>query len=481
MTTARGRESNRLGKRIPMPGSKNDGCREFMRSQHLLRRDVLRAGGLGLLGLPLCRLLADDLTSPLPARAKSVIFYHHYGAPSHIDTFDPKPDAPVEVRGEFATIASSAPGFCVTEIMPQIAKVCDRLAVIRSMNHRTANHNPGVYLAITGRTSTRDQVQVGATPDDWPSYGAVLDRFTRSDGVLPTSVQLPHYAFDQVYRCPGQTGGLLGSAYDPLVVARDPSQADFHVEELDLHVTVDQLANRSSLLADIDRQRAALDWLATSDDWSAHRDRGFSLLTSPRAQQAFDLARESDAMRDRYGRTKSGQSLLLARRLVEAGVRFVTVFSGSNPGDGWDTHSDNFNRLKKSLMPGEDQAFSALIEDLDARGLLDQTLVVWSGEFGRKPHIGRPNPAVNNIGPGGRDHWPACYSLVLAGAGVKRGFVYSQSDRIGEYPKSSLHTPGDMAATIFWALGLDPHAPMHDRLGRPIPLADGDPITGLFS
>ncbi|MGH7134295.1 MAG: DUF1501 domain-containing protein, partial [Pirellulales bacterium] len=181
-----------------------------------------------------------------------------------------------------------------------------------------------------------------------------------------------------------------------------------------------------------------------------------------------------------YGRHKTGQSLLLARRLVEAGVRFVTVFSGSNPGDGWDTHTDNFRRLRDRLMPPEDQGFAALIEDLDQRGLLADTLVVWSGEFGRKPHIGRPNPAVNNIGPGGRDHWPQCYSLVLAGAGVKRGFVYSESNRIGEYPRSNPHSPGDLAATIFWALGLDPHTEMRDRLGRPFPLAEGEPITGLF-
>jgi hypothetical protein len=204
------------------------------------------------------------------------------------------------------------------------------------------------------------------------------------------------------------------------------------------------------------------------------------MLTSPRARQAFDLSRESDVVRDRYGRHKTGQTLLLGRRLIEAGVRFVTCFSGSNPGDGWDTHSDNFGRMKKHLMPPEDQAFSALIEDLDQRGLLAETLVIWSGEFGRKPHIGKPNPAVNNIGPGGRDHWPACYSLVFAGAGVQRGFVYSDSDRHGEYPRSRPHSPGDLAATIFWALGINPAAEVHDQVGRPFRLADGEPITGLF-
>ena len=444
------------------------------------RRALLQAGGLGMLGVSLSQLLAAEARVTHKPRAKSVIFYHHYGAPSHIDTFDSKPNAPAEIRGEFGTIDSSAPGFRVGEIMPRIARVCDRLAVVRSMNHKTANHNPGVYLAITGRTSVRDQVQVGATQDDWPHYGAVLSKLAPGSGGIPDAVQLPHHAYDQVFRCPGQTGGLLGSAFDPLVITRDPNEAGFRLTEFDLSVSGHQLEDRRRLLSLIDRQASSVEKAAPFSQWDSFHDRAISLLTSPHTRQAFDLSQEPDQIRNWYGRHKTGQSLLLARRLVEAGVRFVTVFSGSNPGDGWDTHTDNFNRLKQHLMPPEDQGFAALIEDLDQRGLLADTLVVWSGEFGRKPHIGRPNPVVNNIGPGGRDHWPQCYSLVLAGAGVKRGFVYSESDRIGEYPVSSPHSPGDMAATVFWALGLDPHTHIHDRNGRPFPLADGDPIEGLF-
>lgn len=451
-----------------------------MTNAHNVRRDILRAGMLGLSGWPFAALSANTSAHSAAVRAKSVIFYHHYGAPSHIDTFDPKPLAPAEIRGEFATIETSAPGFYVTDIMPRIAKICDRLAVVKTMSHKTANHNPGVYLAITGRTSIRDQVQVGATPDDWPAYGAVLDKFSPSGDSLPTAVQLPHYAFDQVFRCPGQTGGLLGSSYDPLVITRDPNAADYRVEEFDLRVTSHQLADRRSLLTTLDRQVARLDLLPSVEQWDSHRQRALSMLTSTKAKEAFDISREPHEMRQRYGLNKSGQSLLLARRLVEAGVRFVTVFSGSNPGDGWDTHVDNFNRLKNSLMPAEDQAFAALIEDLDARGLLADTLVVWSGEFGRKPHIGRPNPAVNNIGPGGRDHWPACYSLVLAGAGIKRGYLHGESDAIGEYPRGNPQSPGDLAATLFWSQDLDPHTHMHDAFGRPYPLADGEPMTELF-
>ncbi len=454
------------------------GCPEFRRTT---RRDLLRVGSLGLVGLSLPKLLAASETVGIKPRAKSVLFYHHYGAPSHIDSFDPKPDAPAEVRGEFGTIPTSAPGFYVSDIMPRIAHVCDRLSVVRTMNHRTSNHNPAVYLAITGRTSERDQVQVGATSNDWPHYGAVLAKLAPGSGTLPVSVQVPHRAYDQVYTCPGQTGGMLGSKYDPLIVQRDPSQPNFQVEELSLRVDPHRLLDRRRLLAAIDGQIRGLEQDAAVHARDQFYERSFSLLSSPDAKRAFDLSQESDKLRDRYGRHKSGQSLLLARRLIEAGVTLVTCFSGSNPGDGWDTHSDNFNRMKNKLMPPEDQAFSALIEDMDQRGLLEDTLVVWSGEFGRKPQIGKPNPLTNNIGPGGRDHWTYTYSLVLAGAGVKRGCVYSDSDRIGANPAGPAHTPGDLAATIFWALGLDPATNIHDRLGRPFKLAEGQPIAGIFT
>ena len=454
------------------------GCREFRRFD---RRELLRIGSLGLAGLSLPRLLAAAENSGIKPRAKSILFYHHYGAPSHIDTFDPKPDAPLEVRGDFKTIATSAPGMYVTDVMPRIAKICDRLSVVRTMHHRTSNHNPAVYLAITGRTSEQDQVQVGATANDWPHYGAVLARLAPGKATMPVSVQVPHRAYDQIYTCPGQTGGLLGSRYDPLVIQRNPNDPDFRVDELSLRVEAGRLDDRRRLLAAIDGQIRHLEQDAAIESRGQFYERSFALLSSPDAKRAFDLSQEDDKLRDRYGRTKSGQSLLLARRLIEAGVRFVTCFSGSNPGDAWDTHKDNFTQLKEQLMPHEDPAFATLIEDMDSRGLLDETLVVWSGEFGRKPQIGKPNPLTNNIGPGGRDHWPFCYSLVLAGAGVKRGYVYGQSDRIGAYPVGNAHAPADLAATLFWALGLDPASEIHDRLGRPFKLAEGKPISGIFA
>jgi hypothetical protein len=273
---------------------------------------------------------------------------------------------------------------------------------------------------------------------------------------------------------------MLGSQYDPLIVQRNPNDRDFQVDELSLRVDSTRLGDRRQLLAAIDGQIRHLEDDALVNARGQYYERSFALLSSADAKQAFDLAEEDDKLRDRYGRTKSGQSLLLSRRLIEAGVRFVTCFSGSNPGDGWDTHADNFNKLKKKLMPEEDQAFAALIEDLDQRGLLDETLVVWSGEFGRKPQIGVPNPLTNNIGPGGRDHWPYCYTLALAGAGIKGGFVLGGSDRIGANPVGEAYAPADLAATIFWALGLDPATHIHDRLGRPFKLADGKPIAALF-
>jgi hypothetical protein len=442
------------------------------------RRDLLRIGTLGALALP--ELLRNEARA---ARAKtkvrSVILIQHYGAPSHIDLWDPKPDAPADIRGEFSTIATSLPGYRVTEIMPRVAKWCHRLTLVRAMTHRTANHNPGTYQAITGHTPERDIVQVGASPNDWPAYGSVMARFLKDRSAVPPFVQLPHHAFDQVYRCPGQGGGWLGRKYDPFVALGDPSSPDYRFElSLPAGLTQDRLEDRRSLLRSVEKQARGLD-SAASGAMSVYQERAFSILTSSQTRKAFDLSAEPTRVRERYGNNKVGQSYLLSRRLVEAGVRFVTCFNGSNPGDGWDTHDDNFNRLKKTLVPPDDQAFSALLEDLDARGLLDTTLVVWAGEFGRKPEIARAGSTF--VGKAGRDHWPQCYTIALAGGGTKEGFLYGSSDRIAKYPKEKPTTPADLAATLYWATGIDPHAELPDLLGRPLQLTQGTPVTDLFS
>ena len=272
----------------------------------------------------------------------------------------------------------------------------------------------------------------------------------------------------------------LGKKHDPLIVLGDPSHPNYRVDELSLpaEMSAARLDDRKALLANLDRQARRKE-ASVSAGVDAFYQRAFSILTSAETRRAFDLRAEPERLRDRYGRNKVGQSYLLARRLIEAGVRFVTCWNGSNPGDGWDTHADNFNLLKKFLMPPDDQAFSALIEDLQSRGLLDTTLVIWAGEFGRKPEIAKAGATF--VGAAGRDHWPQCYTVVLAGGGVKEGFLYGSSDRFAKYPQDRPTSPADFAATLYWSLGIDPHADISDQLNRPLKLTTGTPATELFS
>jgi hypothetical protein len=445
------------------------------------RRWFLKIGGLGAAGIGLAELLRRQsrAASSRPP-VLSVILLQHYGAPSHIDLWDPKPNAPVEIRGEFKTIATSLPGYRVTEIMPRIAGICHKLALVRSMTHRIANHNPATYLAITGHTPERDVVQVPATGSDWPAFGSALARFRPPAGSdVPPFVQIPHIAYDQVYKCPGQWGGLLGKRYDPLIVVGDPSASSYRVDELSVpaDMSMGRLENRHTLLEVLDEQIRQKESAITGRGLDAFYERAFAILTSPQTKRAFDLSAEPSRVRDRYGRNKVGQCYLLARRLVEAGVRFVTCFNGSDPAHGWDTHADNFRQLKNTLMPPDDLAFSALIEDLDGRGLLDSTLVIWAGEFGRKPEVAKAG--MTFVGTAGRDHWPMCYTVVLAGGGMKPGFLYGSSDRFAAYPQEKPVTPADFAATLYAALGISPQAEFRDAIGRPLPLTTGTPMTEL--
>jgi hypothetical protein len=447
------------------------------------RRDLLRIGTLGGVGLGLAGLLRGE-AGGRPARKrgpKAVILIQHYGAPSHIDLWDPKPHAPAEIRGEFGTIPTSLPGYRVTEIMPRISRLAHKLTLVRSMTHHTANHNPATYQAITGHTPERDIVQVPAGPTDWPAYGSAMMKFRPLPGKVPPFVQIPHVAFDQVYKCPGQWAGMLGKRYDPLIVVGDPSAPDFRADELHLpaDVSAERLDDRRSLLRTLDGQLRKKEARAAYRGVDAFYERAFAILASPQTKRAFDLGREDPRTRDRYGRDKVGQSYLLARRLVEAGVRFVTCFNGSNPGDGWDTHADNFTRLKNNLMPPDDRAFAALLEDLQERGLWESTLVIWAGEFGRKPEIAKKGATF--VGAGGRDHWPQCYTIALAGGGARAGYLHGSSDRFAAYPQEKPATPADLAATLYQTLGIDPHAKIHDQAGRPVALTTGKPIAELFA
>ena len=415
----------------------------------LSRRQLLRAGALGSLGLTLPALLRVEASGALvtdaqtagkagrPIRSCILVFY--YGGPSHIDTLDMKPNAPAEIRGQFGSIATSVPGTRICEHLPQTARVMEHLAIVRSMHHPMTNHNAAAFTALCGRDPLKGDLELLSNDrNDPPCYGAILSATMRQRPGLPTFVAIPHVMYN-VVQLPGQVPGFLGSAHGPFQVNADPSAPDFQMGELELpsDLPLHRLDDRASLLSLLDQQRKtayaraeaavkagggmaskgdATVKRATSspDPCDVYTEKAFRLLHSPAVRQAFDLGAEDPKLRDRYGRNKLGQSVLLARRLVEAGVRFITVYDGQYNGQtaNWDSHENVFGRLKNDLAPPADQAFATLITDLNNRGLLGETLVIAMGEFGRTPKIN---------GNAGRDHWPNCYSIILAGGGVRGG------------------------------------------------------------
>ena len=401
----------------------------------------------------------------------------HYGGPSHIDTWDMKPNAPAEIRGEYKPIATSVPGRIVCEHLPLMAQLVEKVAVIRSMHHPMTNHNSAVYEALVGRLPNGgdNDVLPADRASDCPSYGSVLS-YLAEHGEFPrprlplTHVALPHILHN-VVDLAGQNAGFLGSRYDPLQVTSDPSDASFRVNALRLprDISANRLSSRRILLDRLNAQN----FDSGDPRIRAYREQAFQLLQSKAVHRAFDIHAESPRMRDRYGRHKFGQSMLLARRLVEAGVPFVNVNDKRINGQlaNWDSHATIFPRHKE-LLPVMDQGLSALIQDLDERGLLESTLVVSMGEFGRTPKINRN---------AGRDHWPQCYHALLSGGGVEGGSTYGTSDRIGAHPNESPVTPSDLAATLFWRFGIDPNHEIHDMFGRPFRLATGRPLRSLFS
>jgi hypothetical protein len=417
----------------------------------------------------------------LTGRAKHIILLHQFGGPSHIDTFDMKPDAPSAIRGEFRPIATNQPGLTITEHLPRFATVLDRFAQIRSVHHTMRNHNSATYYSLTGHAPPLDDIRLRDTPDLYPAYGSTVARFRPAeDASIPSSVAFPHVLRDGSVT-PGQHSSFLGKRFDPFFVGQDPNRSDFRLPELTLPagLPLERLEDRRGLQRLIDGQTDLLSWSETAQGLDSFYSRALTMLASPRVKQAFDLSGEPPRLRDDYGRTTFGQCCLLARRLVEAGVRFVSVyfapFIGGGNG-GWDTHGDNFNQLKKRLLPVTDRAVPTLIRDLAARGLLDETLVVWMGEFGRTPRVMN----TKQFGPDGRDHWPMCYTVLMAGGGTTPGAIHGASDRIGAYPATDPVSPDDVAATMFWALGLDSTTEFRDTLDRPLPIAAGRPITSIF-
>jgi hypothetical protein len=396
-----------------------------------------------------------------------------WGGPSQLDTWDLKPDAPAEVRGEFRPIATRVPGVSISEHFPRLARLADRYAIVRSLTHDDPAHLSSVHHLMTGHHAPK--VKSDADPPsrrDSPAVGSALARLRPTGLALPPCVTMPWIVSHPAApggKAPGQNAGWLGPAYDPFLLTADPAAPNFAVPQLNrpAELTSERLEARRELLASLDARATS------ADGFSSSLQRALDLLTSDAARRAFDIAQEPAVLRDRYGRHTHGQCLLLARRLIEAGVRLVCVNWHFDGQFFWDTHQNNFNGLKHRLMPPADQGLSALLEDLAQRSLLDETLVVWVGEFGRSPRINRGNA--------GREHHPGCYSAVLAGGGVRGGQVYGRSDHQAAYPAADPVSPADLTATIYHALGVPPDATIQDREGRPATLTEGRPLLALFS
>lgn len=453
------------------------------------RRELLRVGSLSLFGLSLPQLLSGGTPTPLsPAtfgRAKACILLFMWGGPGQQDTWDMKPNAPLDYRGEFKPIATKVPGIQICEHFPLLAQRTDKLTIVRSMTHTNVDHLSATHYMLTGEPpppTTEKLLQ-------WPHMGSVLAKLGRGQGALPPFVSMRPKLDNDVPRfveqSQGQFAGWLGPVYDPMTIDHNPVADDYRIDGLKLNpeISVGRLQARTDLLfqlrQQLDQHHQGLSALHTN------QRRAFDLLTSSAEQQgAFDLHLEPPEVRQRYGLNPHGQSVLQARRLVERGVPLVTVYW---PNDGiknvsvyWDTHSKNFIDLKERLMPVADQAFSALLDDLQARGMLEETLVVWTGEFGRTQRVGQRNSDAG-AGRDGRDHWPGVFTSVLAGGGFKGGFVYGKSDGHAAYPAESPVEPRDLIATIYHALGVPGDQTLPDIQGRPHFVRPGKVIDELFA
>ncbi len=445
------------------------------RCDGVTRRDFVRVGGLTAMGLGLADLLAlqrASAASPQTGKtARSCILVWLDGGPSHLETFDLKPDAPAEVRGPFQPISTAVAGTQICELLPQTAKILERVAIVRSMTSPLGEHNFGAQYLLSGYKPS--------PVIDYPSFGSVVAHLQSQQGILPHNIAIPQFRVGGG-KLSGQ--GFLSADTRPFSIGGDPAKRDFQVRDLDLYpqVSIERVEQRRNFLAAFDRFHEGIDQTAKQENEAGSDpafEQAYRLITSTDAKQAFDLSKELPDVRKRYGSKTIGQSCLLARRLVERGVPFVTV---NNP--GWDTHQNAYTRLKEGytgakvpvgLIPSLDTAFSALVEDLEQRGLLDETLVVVMGEFGRTPKL--------NVS-GGRDHWPRVFSVAMAGGGVAGGQLVGSSDSVGEGPKDRAVTPADLARTIYKLLGIDPEHLLHTPDGRPIQVnRDGTIVEELIA
>lgn len=454
------------------------------------RREILRAGGIGLFGggLTLSSLLTPTpaparslATQPGFGRARSCIVLFLMGGPPQHSTWDPKPDAPENVRGAYGPIATSVPGVQFCELLPHTARVADRLCVLRAVSTGDNAHSSSGYYMLTGRPHAPKNFENAnpGPPNDAPSIGALMGRLLGPSGELPTAVTLPGRIFNTDGSIwPGQDAGFLGRAANPWLLNATPSDSGLSVGEISLPAELgpDRVAARRNLLEHLGRSLDFASAQPLGHAFDSNTRQAFDLLGSPRARNAFQIEKESDSTQDRYGRTPFGQGVLMSRRLVEAGVRLVQVNWYRGPDEPtmnpvWDTHIDETNRLKQVLAPPMDLAFSALVEDLDCRGLLDETLVVCMAEFGRSPRLDANQ---------GRNHWGSVFSVAMAGGGLQGGVVHGSSDKIGAYPREGLVRPEDLTATIAFALGIDPAAEYQDPLGRLHFASRGQVLNMLF-
>ena len=443
------------------------------------RREALQIGCSSFFGLGLTGVLQQQLQAETrSARVKSVVLVFLPGGGSHIDMWDPKPLASA-AKGEFEPIATKLPGIQFSDKMPLMAARAHKLAVVRSMHHGDNRHLSGTHNALTGViqpfTGNSNQAK-SLKRSDWPSYGSAVSLLKpRTDG-LPSQVTVPNPLIEGVLVWPGQHAGFLGPRYDPFILKDDPNKKDYKVKGLTLidGLSVSRLDDRRKLLKTIDGQQAAIDQSPQGIKYSSEQKVAFSMLTSSKLKEALDVNAESDKKRDRYGRHKYGQTLLLARRLVELEMPVIQANMGHV--QMWDTHVDHFPRLR-TMLPALDNGLSALIDDLDERGLLDTTLVICVGEFGRTPTI---SPLAGQKVPG-RHHWAPVYSAVFAGGGIQPGQIIGASDNIGGHPITTPYHPNDMGATIYDSLGIDPATMIPDRLGRPMHLNKGTVMDVLYS
>jgi hypothetical protein len=448
------------------------------------RREMMQVGCSSLLGLTLPSLLSTPVRAvsakamAKTGRAKSVVLVFLTGGGSHIDTFDPKPDS-ADVRGEFKPISTSIPGVQFTEHVPKLAERANRLAIVRSMAHKDNRHLSGTHNTLTGseqpfRGNANEDKELNR--GDWPVYGSTVAHLLPSSDGIPSQVTIPNPLIEGNLTCPGQHAGILGAKHDPFQINGDPNQDEFHVNGLQLPdgLSVERLAGRRSLLQQLGGEGENLDCWASRQKFSQQQDAAYAMLTSSSFTKAFQIQSEPDAVRDRYGRNRMGQTLLLARRLVECEIPVVQCNMGRV--QSWDNHSDIFPKLKDKLLSPLDQGVSALLDDLRETGMLDQTLVIVVGEFGRSPKISQ----LNGKGLVGRGHWAYAYTALFAGAGVQEGQVLGKTDKIGAYPLSTPFHPNDLGATVYNSLGIDPNTVIHNSQGRPTRLNQGKVMHELF-